>query len=72
MGNEDYTLLVVDDNELNRDVLSRRLERKGYKVVAAEDGTQALEMVGQAPVDLILLDIMMPGLSGVDVLRILR
>lgn len=65
-------LLVVDDNELNRDMLSRRLERKGYEVDTAEDGYQALDMIGKIAYELILLDIMMPGLSGIDVLTQLR
>ena len=65
-------LLVVDDNEMNRDMLSRRLERKGYRVMAAADGLQALELVGKEAIDLVLLDIMMPGMTGIEVLRALR
>ena len=65
-------LLVVDDNEMNRDMLSRRLERKGYRVMTAADGLHALELVGQEPIDLVLLDIMMPGMTGIEVLRALR
>jgi adenylate cyclase len=66
------TLLVVDDNELNRDMLSRRLKSRGYAVVAAEDGQKALDLVKEQKFDLILLDIMMPVLSGLDVLKIIR
>jgi adenylate cyclase len=66
------TLLVVDDNELNRDMLSRRLRSRGYAVVAAEDGQKALELIRTQRFDLILLDIMMPVLSGLDVLKIIR
>ena len=66
------TLLVVDDNELNRDMLSRRLKSRGYAVVTAEDGPKCLDLVRAQPFDLILLDIMMPGISGIDVLKILR
>ena len=66
------TLLVVDDNELNRDMLSRRLKSRGYTVFTAEDGQQALDLVAARPFDLILLDIMMPVLSGIDVLKVLR
>jgi serine/threonine protein kinase/CheY-like chemotaxis protein len=66
------TLLVVDDNEMNRDMLGRRLERKGYRVLSAESGARALEVVAREKVDLVLLDIEMPGLSGMDVLRRLR
>jgi CheY-like chemotaxis protein len=67
-----HTLLVVDDSEINRDMLRRRLERKGYRVITAENGEQALELVSREAIDLVLLDVMMPGLSGLDVLRILR
>jgi class 3 adenylate cyclase len=66
------SLLVVDDNELNRDMLARRLARRGYTVAVAADGQQALTMLETQPFDLILLDIMMPGISGLDVLKILR
>jgi sigma-B regulation protein RsbU (phosphoserine phosphatase) len=66
------TLLVVDDDEANRDMLSRRLERKGFSVAVAEDGSRAIELVRERPFDLVLLDVLMPGLSGLDVLRELR
>ena len=66
------TLLVVDDDEANRDMLSRRLERKGFAVTVAEDGSRAIELVRERPFDLVLLDVLMPGLSGLDVLRELR
>ena len=65
-------LMVVDDNALNRDMLSRRLRRRGYEVLVAEDGASALELVEREPIDLMLLDWMMPGLSGIDVLARLR
>jgi signal transduction histidine kinase len=65
-------LLVVDDNEMNRDVLSRRLRREGYSVETAEDGYQAMEMIKKKRFDLIVLDIMMPGLSGFDMLPMIR
>jgi len=66
------TLLVVDDNEQNRDMLSRRLARRGYTVSTAGGGVEALEMLRAAPVDLVLLDIEMPGMSGLEVLKALR
>ena len=72
MENQDYTLLVVDDNEMNRDMLSRRMARKGFQVEVAEDGEQALEVVAGKAIDLVLLDIMMPGIDGVEVLKRLR
>ncbi len=65
-------ILVVDDNEMNRDMLSRRLKRQNYEVVVAEDGEQALAMMKEKPFDLILLDIMMPNISGYDVLERLK
>jgi sigma-B regulation protein RsbU (phosphoserine phosphatase) len=66
------TLLVVDDDEANRDMLSRRLKQKGYSVAVAEDGTRAIELVRERPFDLVLLDVLMPGLSGLEVLSELR
>ncbi len=66
------SVLVVDDNPDNRDMLSRRLTRRGYTVAVAEDGHQALEICDAQPFDLVLLDIMMPGMSGLEVLKILR
>jgi CheY-like chemotaxis protein len=65
-------LLIVDDNEINRDVLARRLGRQGYTTAAAENGRQALEMVQTQKFDLLLLDIMMPELNGYEVLRHLK
>ena len=66
------TLLVVDDNEQNRDMLSRRLVKRGYAVLTAEGGARALEVVRDQTVDLILLDIEMPGMTGLEVLKALR
>ncbi len=66
------TVLVVDDDENNRDVLGRVLQLKGYAVVLAASGPEALEIVSSKPVDLVLLDIMMPDVSGLDVLKALR
>ena len=62
-------LLVVDDNEMNRDMLSRKLEREGFSVDVAADGRQALEVIRKTPFDLVLLDIMMPELDGYEVLE---
>ncbi len=69
---EEGRILVVDDNALNRDMLSRRLSRRGYDVTVAEDGQQALDAIQDDRFDLILLDWMMPGLSGIDVLKKIR
>lgn len=65
-------LLIVDDDEMNRDVLCRRLQKRGYLVEAAEGGQEALNLLQKHAFDLVLLDNMMPGLSGVDVLQRLR
>ena len=72
MAQDTGRLLVVDDNEMNRDLLARRLRREGYTVDIAEDGYIALEKINSGQFDLILLDIMMPGLSGIDMLPIIR
>lgn len=70
--NSVYTILVVDDEELNHDMLSRRLKRKGYQVLLASAGYSALGIVEMEKVDLVLLDIMMPGVDGFQVLQGLR
>ena len=72
MMDSDASLLVVDDSEANRDMLSRRLQRKGYAVTVAAGGRQALELIARHRYDLILLDIMMPDISGLEVLQTLR
>jgi len=66
------TILVVDDLPANRDLMVRRLERSGFNVLAAASGPEALELVRRGSIDLVLLDIMMPGMTGIDVLRTLR
>jgi two-component system sensor histidine kinase/response regulator len=72
MKNAQDRLLVVDDNEMNRDMLSRRLARDGYRVTTAEDGDQTLVLLQTERFDLILLDVEMPGLSGFEVLQRIR
>jgi DNA-binding response OmpR family regulator len=66
------TILVVDDNELNRDVLVRMLRREGYVAIEAENGKRALEIIDAQDVHLVLLDEMMPEMSGSEVLTTLR
>ena len=66
------SILVVDDNELNRDLLSRRLRKDGHRVEVAEHGRRALEMLSAAPFDLVMLDIMMPEMNGYEVLERLK
>jgi class 3 adenylate cyclase len=65
-------LLVVDDNAGNRELLARRLARQGHEVHAAAGGDEALEMLRQRPFDLVLLDVLMPGRSGAEILRELK
>jgi CheY-like chemotaxis protein len=66
------TLLVVDDNDLNREMLSRRLIKNGYQVVTAARGRDALEIIRRQEIDLVLLDIMMPEMNGLQVLAVIR
>jgi adenylate cyclase len=65
-------ILVVDDNESNRDMLSKRLEREGYSVDTAANGREALEKLETGGFDLVLLDIVMPEVDGFTVLRSIR
>ena len=67
-----HTILLVEDNELNRDMLSRRLERKGYTVLIAVDGQQAVDMAAGTPHDLILMDMSLPILDGWEATRRIR
>ena len=71
-GYESGSILVVDDNGINRDLLSRYLERQGHAVQVAPNGRQALEMIATGAFDLVLLDIAMPGLTGYEVLQNLK
>ncbi|MCI0529140.1 MAG: response regulator, partial [Nitrospira sp.] len=66
------SLLIVDDSEVVRDMLSHCLEQQGYTVAVAENGRQALEMIRALEFDLILLDIMMPEMNGYQVLECLK
>lgn len=65
-------LLVVDDNPSNRNLMARQLARQGYSVALAEGGREALDMLGVQDFDLVLLDILMPEVDGIEVLRRLR
>jgi two-component system, cell cycle response regulator DivK len=65
-------ILLVEDNEMNRDMLSRRLERYGYSVVTAHDGQQGHAMASSEAPDLILMDIGLPEMDGWEVTRLLK
>lgn len=65
-------ILLVEDNEMNRDMLSRRLERKGYRVVVAQDGRQGYLMARSERPDLILMDLSLPVMDGWEVTRLLK
>ncbi len=69
MNTETGFVLVVDDNEMNRDLLARRLERQGHTVLTAENGEEALIQIRQHTFDLVMLDIMMPVMNGFEVLQ---
>jgi signal transduction histidine kinase/class 3 adenylate cyclase/ligand-binding sensor domain-containing protein/ActR/RegA family two-component response regulator len=71
-SNRDLTILVVDDEAINREVLKNHLTTAGYSVVQAANGKEALDKTDKLHFDLIILDIMMPGMSGNEVCRIIR
>ena len=66
------TILLVEDNDLNRDMLSRRLIRRGYSVVTAHDGRQGHDLACSESPDLILMDIGLPEMDGWQVTRLLK
>ncbi|MBI5549306.1 MAG: response regulator [Deltaproteobacteria bacterium] len=65
-------ILLVEDNEMNRDMLSRRLQRKGFEVVMAVDGAQGVEMARAQRFDVILMDRSLPVMNGWDASRALK
>ena len=72
MTTSNDTLLLVDDNEVNRDLLSRRLERRGYEVILAMDGRRGLAAARSESPDLILMDMSLPEIDGWEVARRLK
>lgn len=65
-------ILLIEDNELNRDMLSRRLVRKGYEVLLAEDGAAGVAMAGTERPDLVLMDVSLPVMDGWEATRRLK
>jgi len=65
-------ILLVEDNEMSRDMLSRRLERRGHTVITARDGTQAKELASSELPQLILMEIGLPDMAGEEVTKFLR
>ena len=65
-------LLLVEDNDLNRDMLSRRLKKRGYEVLLAMDGIEGLDMCREHHPDLVLMDMSLPRLDGWEATRLLR
>lgn len=66
------TILLVEDNEMNRDMLSRRLERKGYRVIPAHDGGEGRALAHSENPDLILMDMSLPVMNGWELTRLLK
>jgi len=66
------TILIVEDNEMNRDMLSRRLERRGYEIVTALDGEQGVAAAQSENPDLILMDMSLPVMDGWEATRRLK
>lgn len=66
------TILVVEDNDLNRELLARRLKRKGFDVVHAADGIEGVRLARESHPDLILMDMSLPGMDGWQATRVLK
>ena len=66
------TILVADDEPINRALIQRRLEREGYRVLTAQNGGEAVEKTKEALPDLVILDVMMPQMDGLDACRLIK
>jgi CheY-like chemotaxis protein len=67
-----HKILLIEDNEMNRDMLSRRLERKGYDVILAVDGSAGIQMAAAGAPDLVLMDMSLPVLDGWEATKRLK
>ena len=65
-------ILIVEDNELNRDMLSRRLKRRGFDIVVAVDGREGVDLAGSEKPDLILMDMSLPVLDGWEATKLIK
>ena len=63
------TVFLVEDNEMNRDMLTRRLTKKGYDVTTAEDGQEAVDKIGDVKPDIVLMDMSLPRMDGLEATR---
>lgn len=72
MTTPSYKILLADDNPMNRDLASRLLERKGHAITTAEDGNQAVDIFLKGSYDVILMDLEMPGITGIEAARQIR
>ena len=66
------TILIVEDNPNHLLFMTDRLEAEGYKTLAASNGEKALDLIKKKPPDVVLLDIMLPGINGIEVLQVIR
>ena len=72
MSTPSYKILLADDNPVNRDLASRLLEKKGHAVTTAEDGNQVVDCYLKDSFDVILMDLEMPGITGIEAARQIR
>ena len=72
MRTTSYKILLADDNPVNRDLATRLLERKGHEIITAEDGNEVVEFFLKDSFDVILMDLEMPGISGIEAARQIR
>jgi two-component system sensor kinase FixL len=72
VNNDQQTILLVDDNPTNLEVLYKTLENKGYRLLVAKDGVTALDIIRSAHPSLVLLDVMMPEMDGFEVCEIVK